>query len=99
MLPMKNYFTDNFLSDFLNWYHSNPELEKIKALSTEKASLNIMISEGFYYDGTPQTIINAKQPIIHLIDKFLFEEMHIIAYKEKEELRINMRERIVHPRI
>ena len=101
MFPMKNYFRNEFLAEFLNWYHSNQKLTQIEALSNENASRNILIFESFYpSDGiTPQTVIRSTQPIIKIIDKFLFEEKHFIAFKEINELRINMGEPEIPPRI
>lgn len=100
MIPMKVYFETNFYTEFLNWYHSNPELEKTETLSAENVSKHIVISDGICpSDGhTPQIVINANRQLTTIVDKFLFNEKHFVAFREKdEELRFNLCTPKEHP--
>ena len=93
MVPMRIYFKNNFLEEFLAWYYSNSEIVKKKRrLSIENISKHIVVSEELSpSDGsTPQIVITAKHHFIAAVDKFLLEEKHFIAFKEKKELRLNL---------
>lgn len=92
MIPMKTYFEKTFYKEFLDWYHSNPKIKKNETLSAKNVSKRISISESISpSDGfTPQIVITAKHRLIMLVDEFLFEEKHYIAFKEKTELRFNL---------
>ena len=94
MIPMKVYFTEKMVPDFISWYETHPELPEIEALSIDTVSDLITITEGnspdINYKFAPQIVINSTPEIIQLLDKFLFEQQ-IVGTKDKYELRINLK--------